>query len=86
MRTNELVEGPTLFAEPDLKAKLEGLNPTIPILSSDLLPQFDRVGVRYPSALILARLAQEPRHSFHLPPLEPIYLRAPHITMPKTGT
>ena len=30
---------------------------------------------------MLARLAQEPRRSFSFPPLEPIYLREPHITM-----
>jgi hypothetical protein len=48
-----------------------------------LLPQFDRAVVSYPSALVLARVAQESQHSFHFPPLEPIYLREPHITMPK---
>src|SRR2546429_660633 len=45
--------------------------------------QFPRAVVRFPSAPVLARLAREPQRSFSLPPLEPIYLREPHITMPK---
>jgi len=39
--------------------------------------------IRYPSALVLARLARVLHRSFSLPPLEPIYLREPHITIPK---
>jgi hypothetical protein len=31
---------------------------------------------------LLAKLAREPQRSFSLPPLEPIYLREPHVTMP----
>jgi tRNA threonylcarbamoyladenosine biosynthesis protein TsaB len=83
IRENELVEGPTLFSEPDLKAKLDTLEPTMPVFSSGLLPQFDRVVIRYPSALVLARVARKPQCGFHFPPLEPIYLREPHITLPK---
>jgi tRNA threonylcarbamoyladenosine biosynthesis protein TsaB len=86
IRENELTEGPSLFTEQELRMKLESLDATIPVFSSESLPQFVRVGVRYPSAVMLARLAREPRHSFFLPPLEPIYLREPHITMPGTGT
>jgi len=55
----------------------------MPVFTSDLLPQFERAVVRFPLALVLARLAREPQRSFSLPPLEPIYLREPHITMPK---
>jgi tRNA threonylcarbamoyl adenosine modification protein YeaZ len=80
---NELVEGPTLFSEADLKAKLESLHPAMPVFSSESLPQFGRAVIRFPSALLLGRLAEEPRRSFFLPPLEPMYLREPHITMPK---
>jgi tRNA threonylcarbamoyladenosine biosynthesis protein TsaB len=83
VRGHELVEGPTLYSESEMKAKLETLEPTMPIFSSELLPQFDRAVIRYPSALVLARVAQQPQRSFHFPPLEPIYLREPHITMPK---
>jgi tRNA threonylcarbamoyladenosine biosynthesis protein TsaB len=80
---NEPVEGPTLLSGTDLKEKLESLEPAMPVFSSELLSQFDRVVIRFPSALVLARLAEEPRRSFFLPPLEPIYLREPYITIPQ---
>jgi tRNA A37 threonylcarbamoyladenosine modification protein TsaB len=83
IRGRELVEGPTLYSESEMKTKLDTLEPAMRIFSSELLPQFDRAMVRYPSALVLARVAQQPQRSFHFPPLEPIYLREPHITMPK---
>src|SRR6266487_4293917 len=83
IREQELMEGPTLHSESEMKAKLETLEPAMPIFSSELLRQFERAVVRYPSALVLARVAQQPQRSFHFPPLEPIYLRDPHITMPK---
>src|SRR5262245_604221 len=80
---NEVIEGPTLFSELELKAKLESLEAATPVFSSELLPQFHRPLISFPSALLLARLAKESRRSFCLPPLEPIYLREPHVTMPK---
>lgn len=83
IRGQELVEGPTLYSESEMKAKLDTLESAIPIFASELLPQFDRAVVRYPSALVLARVAQRPQRSFHFPPLEPTYLREPHITIPK---
>jgi tRNA threonylcarbamoyl adenosine modification protein YeaZ len=83
IRGHELVEGPMLFSQAELQAKLESLEPGIPIFSSEPLPQFERAVIRYPSAVVLARLAREPHRSFSLPPLEPIYLREPHITFPK---
>ncbi len=85
IRDRELVEGPMLYSESEMKGKLDKLEPTMPIFSSESLQQFDRAVVRYPSALVLARVAQEPRRSFFLPPLEPIYLREPHITIAKRG-
>jgi tRNA threonylcarbamoyladenosine biosynthesis protein TsaB len=83
IRADNLVEGPTLFSESRLKSKLDASEIEMPIFTSDSLPQFERAIVRFPSALVLARLAREPQRSFSLPPLEPIYLREPHITMPK---
>ena len=74
---------PNALFRAELKAKLESLDPATPVFSSELLPQFHRPLILFPSALILARLAKESRRSFYLPPLEPIYLREPHITMPK---
>jgi len=86
IRANELVEGPTLFTEEELKSRLATIEADMPIFCSESLPQFPNAVTRYPSALVLARLAQRAQGSFSLPPLEPIYLREPHITMPKTAT
>ena len=82
VRDNDLLDGPTLLTEPELRRKFETLEPALSIFSSDKLSQFARVQLRYPSAELLARLAQEERHRFALAPLEPIYLREPHITRP----
>jgi hypothetical protein len=53
------------------------------IFATEKLPQFERAEIRYPSAKVLARLASDSNRSFAQPPLEPIYLREPHITVPK---
>jgi tRNA threonylcarbamoyl adenosine modification protein YeaZ len=83
IRMNNLVEGPTLLPESELKLKLETIRIEMPVFTSDSLPQFERAVFRFPSALLLAKFAREPHRSFSLPPLEPIYLREPHVTMPK---
>jgi tRNA threonylcarbamoyladenosine biosynthesis protein TsaB len=80
---NELIEGPALFSEVELKAKLEFVDQATPVFSSEPLPQFDRAVICFPSAVILSGLANESRRSFCLPPLEPYYLREPHVTVPK---
>jgi tRNA threonylcarbamoyladenosine biosynthesis protein TsaB len=80
---NDLIEEPTLLSEPELQAKLDSLEPAMPVFSSELLPQFGQLTIHFPSALILARLAENARHSFFLSPLEPIYMREPHVTLPK---
>jgi tRNA threonylcarbamoyladenosine biosynthesis protein TsaB len=79
---NELIEGPTLFSELELKTTLQSVDSATPVFSSELLPQFHRLITSFPSALVLARVAQESRRSFCPPPLEPIYLREPHVTIP----
>lgn len=73
-----------LLNEEELKARLDDLPSAVPVFSSDSLPQFHpRVEQRFPSAEVLAGLAVDGRKGFFLPPLEPIYLREPNITMPK---
>src|SRR5207247_11398987 len=47
IRGHELVDGPTLFAQSELQAKLESVEPAIPILYSEPLPKFDRAVSRY---------------------------------------
>jgi tRNA threonylcarbamoyl adenosine modification protein YeaZ len=85
IHANNVVEGPMLLLEFDLKTKLDAIETSMPVFTSDSLPQFGRAQVRFPSALVLARLAREAHRSFSLPPLEPIYLREPHITMATRG-
>ena len=81
---NQIVEGPELLNETELRAKIDMLSPKMSIFANEALPQFQAVELRYPSARILARLAADANRRFVLPPLEPMYLRAPHITQPKS--
>jgi tRNA threonylcarbamoyladenosine biosynthesis protein TsaB len=78
---NELREGPELFSEDGLKNKVASLRNNTPVFCSESLSQFPEAIIRYPSAQLLAQLAQDPNRSFRLPPLEPMYLREPHVTM-----
>jgi tRNA threonylcarbamoyl adenosine modification protein YeaZ len=83
VRDNNLAEGPTLMPEAELRENLDKVDRKMSIVATEKLPQFDRAEVRYPSAKVLAQLASDPKGNFALPPLEPIYLREPHITVPK---
>jgi tRNA threonylcarbamoyladenosine biosynthesis protein TsaB len=83
VRNQILVAPPALQAEDELRTALAALKSRMPIFSVEPLPQFDGVTVQHPSAALLARLAREPNCAFVLPPLEPMYLREPHITKPK---
>jgi tRNA threonylcarbamoyladenosine biosynthesis protein TsaB len=82
VRDRTLSAAPALQSEAELRIALDALRSRMPIFAVEPLPQFG-VSVRYPSARILARLAREPNREFVLPPLEPMYLREPHITTPK---
>ncbi len=84
VRDNALVAGPALLSEMELTEKLSLIDPSISIFASEELPQFDRMRRCYPSAKVLARLAAEQNRTFVVPPLEPMYLREPHITIPKS--
>lgn len=79
---DRLVADPELLSEADLQFKLEAFHST-PVFSSDAVPQFPAVRSSFPSAARLASLATDENHPFALPPLEPMYLREPHITVPK---
>jgi tRNA threonylcarbamoyl adenosine modification protein YeaZ len=85
VRDNNLVEGPTLFGETELRDKIDNAGENMSIFCSEELPQFRRAAIRYPSARVLAWLAREANRSFVLPPLEPMYLREPHITTGKAS-
>ncbi|MEY2527239.1 MAG: tRNA threonylcarbamoyladenosine biosynthesis protein TsaB [Verrucomicrobiota bacterium] len=83
IRAHDLAEGPTLLSEAELKEKMDTVKEDMSIFCSEPLPQFERAVLRYPSAKILAKLARDPHRAFALPPLEPMYLREPHITLPR---
>ncbi len=85
IRAHKLVEGPDLFTEAELRKKLDKFFDKMPIFASEKLPQFERPELRYPSALVLARLAVDLNLEFAQSPLQPMYLRAPHITKPNRG-
>ena len=77
----ELSEGPLLMTERELQSKLRDVE-AAPVFSAERLQNF-QTEIRFPSARVLAALALEGNHHFVLSALEPIYLREPHITMPK---
>lgn len=83
VRDNNLDDGPTLMTEAELREKLDKLDRKMSIFATENLPQFQRADVRFPLAKLLARLASDSTRNFTQPPLEPIYLREPHITVPK---
>ena len=75
-----LTSGPLLESSAELMARLSGL--TQPIYASEPLPQFPAAKLAYPSAGRLAEVAR--LHPAEIDgALEPIYLREPHITVPK---
>lgn len=87
IRAHELIEGPNLLGEEELKSKLTLMRNDEPIFCSEPLLQFEGVVMRYPSAALLARLARDPQRPVIAgPPLEPIYLREPYITTPRVAS
>ncbi len=78
-----LAEGPTLMTEAELREKSAKLDKTMPVFTTEKLPQFDFAELRYPAAEMLAQVATDTQREFAEPPLEPMYLREPHITIPK---
>jgi tRNA threonylcarbamoyladenosine biosynthesis protein TsaB len=83
IRDNNLAEGPALMSEAELREKLDKVGSKMSIFATENLPQFERADIRYPSAKILARFARDADRNFAQPPLEPMYLREPHVTVPK---
>ncbi|HEV3408818.1 MAG TPA: tRNA (adenosine(37)-N6)-threonylcarbamoyltransferase complex dimerization subunit type 1 TsaB [Chthoniobacterales bacterium] len=76
------IEGPTLCTRPELADRLAGA--PSPIFASEPLLAFPNVPVLYPSARILARSAPASA-DVRRAPLEPLYLREPHITQAKAA-
>jgi tRNA A37 threonylcarbamoyladenosine modification protein TsaB len=79
-----LANDPDLLSENELNDRLSSIT-TIPIYTSDELPQFTAVEMRFPSAKLLCLRAQTFRQNLARAPLAPIYLREPHITTPRSA-
>jgi tRNA threonylcarbamoyladenosine biosynthesis protein TsaB len=78
-----LKSDPELLSEDEMKKRIASIT-TTPIYSSDQLPQFTSVKLRFPSAKLLWLRAQTAPQNLARAPLAPIYLREPHITTPRT--
>ena len=83
VRDRALAAPPALYSEAELRGALFALGADMPVFAVEESPQLEGVPVGYPSAKILAQLAGEANRTFVLPPLEPMYLREPHITKPR---
>ena len=81
IRDRECIEGPMLLPPEELRAKLAA-HESLPVLNSDPLDAVPLARIAFPSAEILARLAEQGRGICATDALEPIYLRPPHITTP----
>jgi tRNA threonylcarbamoyladenosine biosynthesis protein TsaB len=79
-----LAEGPSLHSRAELEEKIRESD--LPLYASEPLPQFPGASLAYPSARRLAELARDQIDELDdTQSLEPIYLRAPHITVPKVA-
>lgn len=78
----ELAKGPLILTREQLEAELAAA--TLPVYSSEQLG-LPGIQLRFPSVEILARLALGGVGIIARGNLEPLYLRDPHITTPKTA-
>lgn len=77
-----VIEGPVLMSAAELKTRIE--SETTPVYASEQLPQFSLAKLAYPAAGRLAGIARTQAAEIDdTRSLEPIYLREPHITVPK---
>src|SRR5207302_6883412 len=79
-----LANDPDLLSQNEMNERLSSIT-TIPIYTSDELPQFTAVELRFPSAKLLCLRAQTFPQNLARAPLAPIYLPEPHITPPRTA-
>jgi tRNA threonylcarbamoyladenosine biosynthesis protein TsaB len=80
-----ITEGPSLHSGVELETKIRGSG--VPLYASEILPQFSKATIAYPSAGRLAEVARDQIDEIaDTQSLEPIYLREPHITVPKASS
>jgi len=79
-----VTEGPSLHSGAELEVKIK--ESSVPLYAWEPLPHFPMATLAYPSARRLAELAQDQIGEMaDTGSLEPIYLREPHITVPKAS-
>jgi tRNA threonylcarbamoyl adenosine modification protein YeaZ len=84
IRDGSLTEGPLLSSRAELEMKIMELS--VPLFASEPLAQFPSATLAYPSARRLAEAARDRAGEISdTRSLEPIYLREPHITVPKAS-
>ncbi len=84
VRDGSLTEGPSLHSRAELEMKI--MESSVPLYASEPLPQFPKATLAYPSARRLAEVARDQASEIaDTRSLEPIYLREPHITVPKAS-
>jgi tRNA threonylcarbamoyladenosine biosynthesis protein TsaB len=84
VRDGRLLEGPSLHAAAEAERKIS--ESRWPVYASTPLPEFPQTLLAFPSARSLAELARDQiEEILDSPSLEPIYLREPHITVPKVS-
>ena len=76
----ECASGPMLLDAPQLKAAIAA-HPGLPLFASAPIEGMPNLGICFPAADRLARLAEQDRGIIARDNLEPIYLRDPHITV-----
>lgn len=77
-------EGPLLYTRDELLARVRAS--AHPVFTSEAIADVHGAVLSYPSARVLTEIAREVPDTGAAHPLEPIYLREPHITYPKTPT
>ena len=82
VKAGEFVEAPTLGSADEISLRLAAA-PDWPVLATEPLSPFEQATIENPSALRLVEIATEKEQLEELP-LEPIYLRAPYITTPRS--
>jgi tRNA threonylcarbamoyladenosine biosynthesis protein TsaB len=81
---NRLSEGPILESAAELETRIK--TEVMPVYASERLARFPLAKLAYPAARILVELARSQTAEIDdTRSLEPIYLREPHITVPKTA-
>jgi tRNA threonylcarbamoyladenosine biosynthesis protein TsaB len=77
-------DGPRILSEVELRQELVAR--TLPAFATEPIAAFPSLQIARPCAVLLAKMATNDEGIVQVRDLEPLYLREPHITKPKTST